>query len=803
MQPCADAAFLTDNRPFQGKEGRGAARSAAPLGRGRTAARRLGNRMSRLFVVSAIVLTGLCQLARTPPAHAGVASRYAGAQSAGAQVSVGQAIVAPDNNAPPIDFQTYSPSLTAVRIAVDEAPVIDGKLDEDAWRKAARTEDFYQVLPEDGAAPTQRTEAFLMYDAKNLYVGIYAYDSEPDKIQRNLMERDPPLRDDDAVRVLLDPFGTFRDSFFFGINPNGARSDALTENGNNFRGEWDTIWRAKARVVDDGWVAEFQIPFQSISFDPELDAWGLQIIRTIRRNNEEIRWSNIDRARGRIDLTNRGRLLGVDNVDPGFGLEGQLFVTGAVSRDHELQDTDLTLDPSANFFYKITPSLTGSLTFNTDFADAPLDSRQVNTGRFSLFFPETRDFFLQDSASFEFGGRVFRRSNNGLPFFTRNIGIVDGAPVDIIAGAKLSGKQGPVNIGAISTRTAATDDFSGQTLSAVRIATNVLAESKIGLIATHGDPDRETTNTVAGADFQYRNSTRFGAGQFNADFAFLRSFTDGEAGSFFALDAGYRGDVWGWNARAEQLDEAYAPQLGFVNRTGIRRYRTNGRRRWRPSQGVIRRYDFGLFNNLVTDLDDEQLDRFSGAFFNLESNDGDFFEVEYRNAFLDIRDSFDIAGELPVPAGEYRFNEVEVSFGTSEARKIAVDVGAEWSTIFDGRVLELEAGIAFRPNRFFRLEAEYEYSDFDLPTGRLGVHVASIENTIAITPDMTIKSEIQYDNISETLTYFGRFTWEPIPTREIFVSLGHSALIERQDFPFSYRGQATGFSVRLGHKFRL
>jgi len=703
--------------------------------------------------------------------------------------------------AQPADTDAYQPLINAPRITGD-GPVIDGSLDDRVWADAAVIEDFWQVDPEY-SAPSQKTRAYIMYDQYNLYVGVYMYDDEPDKIQRSLMERDPPLRDDDAIRVLLDPFGTSRDSYFFGVNPNGARSDALTENGNQFRNQWDTIWTAKAKVVEDGWVAEFAIPFRSISFDTSLDQWGFQIIRTVRRNNEEIRWSNLNRARGRIDMSNVGGLAGIRDVSSGLGLEAQLFVTGGVSRDHELQETDLILEPSANFFYKITPSLTGSLTFNTDFADAPLDSRQVNTGRFSLFFPETRDFFLQDSASFEFAGGSFLRAPNGLPFFSRRIGIVDGAPVDIIAGAKVSGKAGPINMGLITTRTGSRDDIDGQTLSAARFAIDVLEESKAGVIVTNGDPTGETKNTVAGADFQYRNSTLIGEGLTTVNFAYLRSLTDGEQGSYGGVRSLYEGDRWRGGVRFDHVGENYSPKLGFTNRTGINRYRGSARRRWRPDDSFIRRIDTGGFVNVFTDLGGDVLDRFVGGFANAENDAGDRAGIEYRNGYLNIREPFDIAGELPVAADEYNFNEYEFFVETSEARVVSFGAGFEWGGAFGGDFYEVGASIALRPSRFFRLEGDYGFTQFDLPGGKLGIHIASIENTIAFTPDMTLKTDFQYDNISESFSVFSRFSWEPKPTQEVFLAFGHGALIEREDFPRNYRSQGSSISLRLGHTFRL
>lgn len=702
----------------------------------------------------------------------------------------------------PIDFQSYFPRMEAVRVDRAEAPKIDGDLSDPAWAKAASTEDFYQVLPVEGATPSETTRAYLMYDDEFLYVGFHLFDSEPDKITAKLMARDAQLRNEDSIRVMLDPFGTFRDGFFFGTNPNGARVDALIENSSAIRVEWNTIWNVKSKIVEDGWIAEFAIPFRSISVDASLDEWGLQFLRFIPRKNEEMRWSNIDRTRGRIDLTNPGRLSGVENVRTGAGLEAQLFVTGASAYDFELDEIDLDLNPSANIFYKITPSLTGSLTFNTDFADAPLDARQVNTGRFDLFFPETRDFFLQDVASFEFGGAVFADAVNGLPFFSRRIGIVEGRPVDIVAGAKVSGKLGPANVGALAVRTGGDGALDGQYLGAARASFSILKESKIGAIITYGDPAGEVDNAVGGVDFQYRNTTRF-EGALRADLAFLQSAGDDAGGRFAAADVSYRGDKWSWTSRFEHIGEDYDPRLGFANRTGVRRYAQDGLRRWRPEAGPVRRIEAGGFADIITDLDDTVLDRVWGGFFNVENNPGDEFEAEARSTYEDIREPFAIAGRLPVPAGVYRHERFEFEATLTDARPVSASAGAEFGGAFGGDFLRLGGGVSWRPGKHFRVGAEYSLTAFDIPSGSLDVHVGEITSVIAFTPTMFVATDVQYDNISENFTFFSRFTFEPRPEREIFISFGHTALIEEDRFPASFRAQGSSFAVRLGHTFRL
>lgn len=705
-----------------------------------------------------------------------------------------------------IDFATYAPQLTAVKISREEAPKIDGDLSDAAWSKAAIVEEFFQVEPVEGGAPSQKTRAYLMYDERTLYIGFHLFDTDTDKINRAVLARDGQLRDEDAIRVILDPFDTKRDAYFFATNANGAKVDALIENNSAIKLEWNALWNVDARVVDGAWIAEFAIPFQSISIDASLDEWGLQLLRTIRRSNEEVRWSNIDRTRDRIDVTNTGRLSGIVGAESGIGLEAQLFATGATFYDWETGDTDFTFDPSANIFYKLTPSLTGSLTVNTSFADAPLDDRQVNTGRFNLFFPETRDFFLQDAQSFEFGGRVFSNNPNGMPFFSRNIGIVEGRPVDLIAGSKVSGKLGPANLGVLAVRTGDDAVYGGQYLGAARASFEVLNESKAGIVFTHGDPTGQFTNTVGGVDLQYKNSTRF-AGTLYGDFTYLRSFdgdgTTSVSDHLASVAGAYRGLKWEWNAEFYNIGEDYRPRLGFANRTGIRQYHANGFRLFRPEGGPLRLYLAGIFGLAVTDLDDELLDRELGVFTRVEGRAGDAAEFEVFRGFLDIREPFDVAGRLAVPVGEYRFTRYNLFAEMSEGRSIAVGAKYRWGGIYGGDFRNIGVSLSWRPNRHFSIRGDYDLVRFKLPTGDLDIHVGVVASTIAINPRMFIRTDVQYDNISETFTMLSRFSWEPMPEREIFISFGHTALIEEDRFPESFRAQGSSLALRLGHTFRL
>ena len=360
----------------------------------------------------------------------------------------------PSSSPPPF----MRPSIRAVSIDTGEAPVIDADLSDAAWAKAAVIDDFTQRSPNPYEPATERTVVRILYDENNLYFSFYNYDSTPDQIVARNMQRDGQLYTSDSVMIYLDPGQTRRNAYNFEIGASGGRTDALELNNTEELTEWDTIWEARARIVQDGWVAEFAIPFKSLSYEPGQTTWGFDVARRIYHKNERVHWSGFNPALDFTDVSQTGDLVGIENVSQGIGLDVQVY--GALRPKHDWQlegdGAGLSFTAGGNAFYKVTPALTNTLTVNPDFSDAPLDIRQVNTTRFSLFTPETRDFFLQDVAAFEFGGRSFGRnsqdrvSNNGRPFFSRNIGLVQGRPVSLIVGDKLSGQFAGFDIGAFS-----------------------------------------------------------------------------------------------------------------------------------------------------------------------------------------------------------------------------------------------------------------------------------------------------------------------------------------------------------------
>jgi hypothetical protein len=712
---------------------------------------------------------------------------------------------------PPRDFTTYSPSARATRIGNEEAPTIDGDLSDPAWAKAEIISEFYQVDPNSGEPASLPTFARFMYDENTLYIGIYAYDREPDRIVATVMTRDASIDVDDGVRVFIDPELTRRNAYYFEMNALGTRVDALIQNNSSYISTWNTIWTGNARRQPDGFSVEMAIPFQSLSFNPANPNWGLEIQRRIRRTGERVRWTNITPSAYYADVSRSGTLMGIEDVTQGLGLDIQVFGKLQFRREWEdeligkPQTDSLKFVMSGNAYYKVTPGLTGTLTVNPDFSNSPLDIRQVNTTRFVLFQPETRDFFLQDAANFEFGGRGFLRSegvghDNGRPFFSRNIGIANNRPVSITTGGKLSGQYGDIGIGALTVLTDGTGTTRDrQVLSVARMTAPIFAESRMGVIFTNGDPTGETKNTVAGADFQYLNSNILPGKVGQADFYYQRSFSDTEGDDdVWGISLNYPNEPWGGIINFKQLGRNYFPALGFINRTGIRQYDGTFTRRDRNIFG-LRFIDWATNWYVVTDLANHLESRENSLAFTFQPQSTDQFQARVHDFFEDVPETFLIADTVPVLPGRYHWTNIAGGFRSSDARPFVFRTDVMCCSFYNGDYLRIESQIDFRPIRFLQFQPRYTYTYVNLPTGSVHIHLATAAVIVNFTPDMQLFNEVQYDNISHNFALSMRYRWEYEPGDELFISFGQAALIPESRFT-PLISQAV---IRLGNTFRF
>ncbi len=688
-----------------------------------------------------------------------------------------------------------------VAVAASGPIEIDARLDEPDWERAALIDELRTPEPVRGAPLPQRTEIRVLYDAGTLYLGLRAFDTEPDAISASIMRRDFTQRTEDRFTISIDTFHERRTGYLFQVNPNGARFDALIEDGGGLSEEWDGIWYARARIDTRGWVAEVAIPVKSLNFDPRRTTWGLNVSRTISRVNLEGRWASPDPSHPDHDVSHFGDLEGLVGLEQGIGLDVVASLAGRHVRERDEDRSFSKGDPSVDVFYKITPSLTSTLTTNTDFSDAPPDERRANLTRFSLFFPEQRDFFLQDSGIFrfaEFGSQAtFRRQRvNGQPFFSRRIALAPDGPLDIRFGGKLTGRVGRVNLGVLTTRVESHDDVDGKWLSVGRATVNVLEESTLGVIATYGDPDSDAHSKLFGADFNYQSSRFLGDRILEGNLWAQRSSSSGpgDREAAFGARLTYPNDRWFWDVSAVEIQENFDPALGFANRTDIREYAGQLRRRWRPGGG-IRTLNAQVRPLIVTGTDGDlqsvtiEVDPF---LIDTEISDTFWLRGIYRRE--DLLDDFEIRPGIVIPRDSYVFERVQLYFDSSRNRPFEAAVRVEWGGFFDGTRLDTSLALDWRPGRHLVLGADWERFQVRLPQGRFTTHIARLTADVAFSPWLTWTNLIQWDNETEDLTWSLRVRWIVEPGRELVLVLDPSL---RRDDRLSFDSTRTEAVLKL------
>ncbi len=684
-------------------------------------------------------------------------------------------------------------------VFVREAPVVDGRLDEAFWRDVPPIAPLRQMVPRIDADPSERTEIRVVHDGHALYFGIRCFDREPENIVATLRQRDADLDPDDRIEILLDTFRDRRNAYFFQIGAAGSIGDALvSKNGAGFKKAWDGIFDGAARIDDLGWTAEMQIPFATVAFDPAQPVWGFNINRCIKRHEEFARFAAHTQDSSFFRIAQAGDLAGFDGAEQGIGLDiTPFFVLRA--DDERGGDSSLTGQPGLDASWRITPSLQAAVTVNTDFAETEVDDRQINLTRFPLFFPEKRDFFLQDAGIFDFGDL-----DPGvlLPFFSRRIGLDgSGGEVPILVGAKLTGRAGDWSIGFLDVETDSTATLDQQNLGTARLAYNVGEQSTIGVIGTLGDPTGATDAATYGADVNLATNSFLGNKTLQSSTWILRTEDGGSSGDDVAYGTSvrYPNDLLTLGAAFAEIQEEFSPELGFAPRTGIRRWTGNAELKPRH-EGAIRRTQYQVDALVVTDLDDRLETGFVevqpiGLIF--DSGDAVNLELEGHRERLDA--PFEIHDGVVIDPGEYDFGRARLETSFANARELSGAVSFESGTFYDGLRVDAVASASWRPNAFLNASLSYQRSDVDLEDGDFVAQIGRARLDLAFDERILWSNFVQVDNDSDTLGVNSRLRWILAPGREFYVVLNPT--IAREGDALVVREEAAAFKIAWTMRF--
>ncbi len=689
-----------------------------------------------------------------------------------------------------------------IPVKITNPPVIDGVLDDAVWQQATRIDNFRQTQPVLNAEPSEKTVVYLAYDADNIYVAVRAYDSDPDAVVAKEMRRDGELDGDDHVMVSFDTFADRRNAFVFSMNAAGALVDGKIENNSNFfNSQWSGIWDGKGRRDKEGWTVEMMIPLKTLSFDPNNDTWGLDVIRRIRRKNERVRWANISQNRNDTYVAAYGNMSGLTGLRQGMGLEFIPTISYQTTQDHTFGTSTHEVITGGDITYRITPSLTAQATINSDFSDAPVDQVQNNLGRFSLFFPETRDFFLSDADIFQFGGLS---QENGIPFFSRRMGILDnGESPQLKFGGKLTGRVGDLTVGVLNTQVDASSTTDAKSLSVMRVSTGVLSESRVGFIMTDGDPNSNNDSRLYGTDFEYRNSNLPGGNVITTDAWLQQSENPGisDDDMAYGVKVDYPNDKVQLNASFEELQANFNPKLGFVNRTGIRHYETGGRLRKRnDGTARFRLIDWGFRVSRVEGMDGNvQTEEKIMKIFELQNQVNDRIETNYINVREVLSNPFPIFPGVVLPVGDYTFVRNRVRVQSSPGRMFSGEFQYRWGDYWTGTVRETSGYVQFRPSPKFYANVNFQTVDAKLPQGNFDFSVTRINLDFNFTPRLMFQNFIQHNSVTKTLGWNSRLRWEMQPGNILILVLNQGWEIEDGTFmPLN-----TKFTSKLRWTFRF
>ena len=707
--------------------------------------------------------------------------------AAGRSETTGSAAGPPPKSGSDINYETIhlEKRLNATRAV--GAITLDGALDEPAWAEAPIANGFIQNDPREGSPATYDTDVRVIYSDDALYFGIFAHDMEPSKIITSDLKKDYNTGSSDGFRIVLDTFHDGRNAYQFATNPAGAKWDSQMANeGRDNNSNWDGIWDVKTRITETGWVAEVWIPFRTLKFsDVDPQVWGINFERKLRRLNEDSYWSPIPRIYDAQRVSLAGTLEGLRGLRAGKNIRVKPYALTSGSR--------VTTRPMAGDFqggvdvkYGVTSGLVWDFTVNTDFSQVEADEQQVNLTRFNLFFPEKRDFFLENQGIFSFGddrnngggnnfgaGRTNQIQDMRL-FFTRRIGLSDdGQALPILGGTRLSGRQGAYSVGVLNIQQREDGGVPATNFTALRLRRDVLANSDIGAVLLDKEVGGPAFNRVAGLDanFRFGNLTMNGFAAKTFSPAAKVEGTGDDVSTRANIE--YRNRQWRLAGRYTTIGERFNDELGFIPRVGVNEWNTQLNRTLRPAW--LPRAIRELMPHWVF----VQSDRADGRGLDLRQQDfhfginfanGSFIEPGANTNVEIIRTPFTLnsARGVKIDTGRYEYTEYFLTYRANDSARASMSARYSVGEFYGGYKHGYGAGPTFRPNEKLNAALTLQLNQISLPGASYLSTLTTSRVNYNFNTKVFINALLQYSTDSHQLSSNIRFNIIHRPLSDFF-----------------------------------
>jgi hypothetical protein len=648
--------------------------------------------------------------------------------------------------------------------------LIDGIFDEPAWQVAQKIDNFFKVLPVDTGYATQPSTMMMTYDDKALYLAQIFYDTIPGKRVMESFRRDFSFGNNDNLLVFFDTFLDQTNGYSFGISASGAKWDGTMSNGHSVLLDWDCKWESKTRHYADRWVTEIRIPFKSLRYPNNSQTWYVNFSRLDLKSDEKSAWAPVPRQFPTASLAYTG-VMKFEEPLPKSKTQFSFipYIFGGVSKDFEAgTDTDYRKDFGFDAKIGISSSMNLDLTYNPDFAQVEVDQQIANIDRFELFFPEKRQFFLENSDLFSGYGY-----HTSTPFFSRRIGL--DAPV--LAGARLSGKIGnDWRIGFMNMATEKNDDFLSRNFTVAAVQKKVFSRSNLGIIAVNKEylnapSDTSMYNRVLGFDFNLASKDNFWDGKF----FYHRSFQPGNPDKQYSqgTSLSYQTKHIRVGLYETSIGENYRAETGYVRRTGYNFIGPTFSYSFVPNKRVVSHGPKLKLDNYF-DPEYSKIEHEYEFQYEIQFQDRSEFQVQYTHNYVELQDDFNPTSDENnyLPAGsEYNFGGISVEYTSTRKTMFNYEVELTKGSFYSGDIQYVKGEMGYRFQPYVNLSMNFNYTDLDLgaPFEREKFLLFGPKMDITFSDKIFWSTFVQYNEQIDNLNINSRFQWRYQPVSDIYI----------------------------------